>query len=94
MRPYKLKHIPTGYYYQPHKFRGSHLSKNGKIYQTNSNGLSEAIKLDREFFQVLCDSNSRVYHNTKDILTWEEASWAYKQLKAQTRLSDWIKEEI
>ncbi len=39
MKPYKMKHIPTGLYFQPHKHRGSHLSKNGKIYQTASNGI-------------------------------------------------------
>ncbi len=37
---YKLKHIPTGLYYQPHKHRGSNLSKTGKVYCGKTHGLS------------------------------------------------------
>lgn len=29
---YRIKHIPSGLYYQPHKHRGNNLSKTGKIY--------------------------------------------------------------
>lgn len=39
---YKLKHIPTGLYYQPVKGsygNGTNLSKRGKIYQTKANAL-------------------------------------------------------
>lgn len=31
MKPYKVKHIPTGLYYQPSK-GGNNLSPRGKIY--------------------------------------------------------------
>lgn len=40
VKPYKLKHIPTGLYYQPLKYRGSNFSKLGKIYQTKTNILN------------------------------------------------------
>lgn len=39
MKPYKLKHIPTGLYYKPVGGSISNLSKNGKIYQTKTNAL-------------------------------------------------------
>lgn len=34
MRPYKIKHIPTGLYYKPS--RGNNLSKLGKVYTTKN----------------------------------------------------------
>lgn len=94
MRPYKLKHIPTGLYFQPHRHRGSHLSKNGKIYQTKTNGLSSAKKENRDTFQIMCEKNSRIHKSTMELLLWEEVSWAYNQLKTSTRVSDWVIEEI
>lgn len=94
MKPYRLKHAPTGLYYQPHKHRGSHLSKNGKIYQTKTNGLSEAKKYKREFFRIMREKGSRVYKVTTDILSWEDVTWSYNQSEAKTRLSDWVIEEI
>lgn len=39
MKAYRLKHIPTGLYYQPTK-GSSNLSKQGKVYLTNANALT------------------------------------------------------
>lgn len=39
MKAYRLKHIPTGLYYQPAK-GGNNLSERGKVYLTNANPLS------------------------------------------------------
>lgn len=94
MEIYKLKHKPTGLYFQPHKHRGSHLSKRGKIYQTATHGLSSVMKSGRENFSVMCEKGSQVYKQTKDILVWGEASWSYNQLRANTRVSDWEKEVL
>lgn len=93
MKPYKMKHIPTGLYFQPHKHRGSHLSKNGKIYQTNTNGV-ESGNYGHSFFRIACEKDSRIYELTKDILVWTESSWRYHQLYANTKFEDWIREEI
>ncbi len=105
MRPYKLKHIPTGLYFQPHKHGGSHLSKAGKIYQNNTHGLSSAIKHSIYLknpdysFTVLCQYDSHVYKLTKNILNWSDPKKAnygvpFGQIRAETKLTDWIKEEI
>lgn len=91
MKPYKVKHVPTGLYYQPHKHRGSHLSKSGKIYQTNINGV-ESGNYGHKTFTVWCEKNSTIHKLTKDILTWTESR--YNQLKAETNFEDWIREEI
>lgn len=37
---YKVKHIPTGLYYQPVTSSGTNLGKKGKIYETSSSCLS------------------------------------------------------
>lgn len=39
MEAYRLKHIPTGLYYQPSK-NGNNLSKRGKVYLTKANPLT------------------------------------------------------
>lgn len=98
---YKLKHLPTGLYFQPRKHRGSNLSKKGKIYQTKNNGLSSALK-DAEYyndfetrtFRVDCQKNSQIHKLTKDILIWKEVSYNAMQLKTETRLKDWVVEYI
>ena len=80
MKPYKLKHLPTGLYYQPHKHRGSNLSEKGKIYQSGTHGLSSAAReafrknnLETALFTVQCEKNSRVHKKTLDM-------WAVKAL--------------
>lgn len=94
MRPYKIKHIPTGYYYQPHKYGGSHLSKNGKIYQTKSNGVFDMYTLQTGKCNIYCEKNSRIYKDTKDKLEWKECRWSYGQVSVDTNLIDWVIEEI
>ena len=92
MRPYKVKHIPTGLYFQPHKHRGSHLSKNGKIYQTKTNGVFSG-NYGHKTFRISCEKDSQIHKLTKDTLYWEQ-SHEYNQLKAFTQFSEWIYEEI
>jgi len=100
MKPYRLKHKPTGLYFQPCKHRGSHLSKNGKIYQTASHGLSAAINWSNRYpkdnnshtFIIHCQYDSVVYKQTKDIILWLNKD--HRIMTAYTRLSDWVKEDI
>lgn len=92
MKPYKMKHIPTGLYFQPHQHRGSHLSKKGKIYQTKSNGIHSG-NYGRKTFTVWCEKNSQIHKLTIEKLDWEESS-QWNQLKAETNFNDWVVEEI
>ena len=91
---YKLKHIPTGMYYQPHKHRGSNISKRGKIYQTSTHGLSSAIRSNNITFSVYVEKDSQVYKQTKDILKYSDCKWSYNQMMAETNVSDWVIEEV
>ena len=91
---YKVKHVPTGLYYQPHKYGGSNLSKKGKIYQSATHGLSSAFKdMDRKF-SVYVAKNSVIHKLTKDLLEFRECRWAYNQLMADTLVKDWVIENI
>lgn len=101
IKPYRLKHKPTGLFFQPHKHRGSHLSKKGKIYQNSVHGLTSAFKtamhkdnLDVAKFSVCCEKGSRIHKSTKDIVIWHEISYSRNQLRTLTLLQDWIVEEI
>ena len=99
MKPYKLKHTPTGLYYQPHRSGGSNLSKRGKIYQTSIHGLSSAfqrkeIHPDRDKFMVYAEENSQIHKQTWQILQWTSCKWRYGQIQALTLLSDWVIEEL
>ncbi len=91
---YKMKHVPTGLYYQPHKHRGSHLSKSGKIYQTEANGIDKIKKYSEKYVTVCCEKESQIYKITKNILTWVESTWNRNQLFASTKHEDWVKEFI
>ena len=88
-----MKHIPTGLYFQPHKHRGSHLSKTGKIYQTSSNGVNTG-NYGKDTFTILCERDSLIHRKTQDVLNWQETRLSGNQLKVETQFSDWVKEEI
>lgn len=76
MDPYKLKHIPTGLYYQPVRGIGEKMTnlsyKRGKIYETNSNSLNGSgdhlwIKVSKkqheEFKDYFDKLNSYISHD-------------------------------
>lgn len=95
-RPYKIKHVPSGLYYQPYKHRGSNLSKLGKIYQTKNNILSLGYFSDgspRKILTVFADKDTRIFKDFKSVFDWQESS-SYNQVKVDTNANDWIKEEI
>lgn len=96
---YKLLHKPTGLYYQPHKHRGSNLSIRGKIYQTNTHGLSSAFKYyerypNKNLFSVYVEKDSKIHKLTKDILIYVECRHSNNQLRTETLITDWEIENI
>lgn len=99
---YKIKHVPTGLYYQPHKHRGSNLSKRGKVYQTATHGLSSAFRsakkhptvAQRQLFFVFVERYSLIHREYEHAFTWEVSQGSYGQMKAETNVSDWVVEEI
>ena len=93
MKPYRLKHVPTGYYYQPKKHMGSHFSKNGKVYLTKANGLND-VPESFTTFTVYAYYDSSVYKKTKETLPWVKCNYDRCYYYLVTMKSDWIKEEL
>ena len=96
MKPYKLKHVPTGLYYQPYKHKGSNFSKRGKIYQTKVNILILGYYSDkspRKSLWIFVYKNTLIYKEFKDKLKWVETA-DKQQYKVETNIDDWIIEEI
>lgn len=96
-----MKHVPTGLYYQPHRHRGSNLSKRGKVYQTSINGLSSSLRNSllypeieaEQIFYVYAERDSSIHREFSNSFKWED-SCAYSQVKAPTKLTDWTAENI
>ncbi len=65
MEAYRLKHIPTGLYYQPTK-NGNNLSKRGKVYLTKVNPLT----MDRRtgYIWIGVKVNSKVWRDCERLL--------------------------
>ena len=99
MKPYRLKHIPPGLYYQPGK-GGNNLSPRGKIYQTATNALSQpksyALRHPEpkyQIFPVTIRVSSMVYEKFKDKFDWLKQDHFY-EVTTETNLTDWSIEEI
>lgn len=92
---YKLKHIPTGLYYQPVK-DGNNLSKRGKIYQTKQNPLTMGYYSDgstRKKFYVSLNKRSSLFKQIDPTLVWRDARYG-NDIIIETSIEDWIEEYI
>ena len=95
MKPFRIKHIPTGLYYQPQKHLGSHLSKKGKVYFTKSAPplvlKKEAMEngtIHSRSYTIYCKKDSNIHKITSDIINWIP-SWNSLEMKYETLLTDW-----
>lgn len=88
MTPYRIKHIPTGYYYQPNKHWGCGLSVKGKVYQTKNNILS----YEKDKIVVQAREDNRVYRLTKASLAWKMTG--YNKFEMVTSADDWVIEPL
>lgn len=65
MRPYRIKHKPTGLYYQP-AINGNNLSERGKVYLTNNNPLT--IDRGEDYIWVEMRISSKTYRKYQEKL--------------------------
>lgn len=84
MEVFKIKHIPTGLFWQPHKHRGSTLSKTGKMYPKRS--FAEAAM---KCVHVQVAENSVVHRLAKNVLNFEPIKWSPGQLRYLGKKEDW-----
>lgn len=88
MKPYRIKHIPTGLYYKPGEVN---LSKNGKVYQTANNILTYVC---RAVVPVEVRKGSKIYEATKDKIQWESARYRPWHVVAMLPITEFEKEEL
>ena len=89
MKLHRVKHIPTGLYYQPGE---SNLSEKGKIYQNNQDCLMNGYG-DRLGLSMLKTSKILKKH-PEWFADWEEANWDHKRIFKNFNFSDFEREEI
>ena len=87
MRPYRIKHVPTGLYYKPGEVN---LSKNGKAYPT---GLS-ALSVYKVFIPVNVRKDSKIHKSTEDKIAWKPAYHSSWFVSASIPIEQFVKEEI
>ncbi len=87
MKPYRIKHIPTGLYYKPGK---ANLSKKGKVYLDGSSVLSNSGST----IIVSIRKCSRIHEATKDKIQWEDARFMYGYMIAKLPTTEFEKEEL
>lgn len=88
MKPYRIKHIPTGLYYKPGEVN---LSKTGKVYQTANNILTYVC---RGSVPVAVNKGSKIYEATKDKIQWEPSRCQYWRVFAKLPITEFEKEEL
>lgn len=88
MKPYRIKHIPTGLYYKPGEVN---LSKTGKVYQTANNILTY---VSRDAVLVEVSKGSKIHEATKDKIQWESSRSRPWHVVAKLPITEFEKEEL
>lgn len=98
IKPYRLKHITTGLYYQPHRKGNSQLSERGKVYLTNNHGLSSFIKMKNKYkddpeyqiFYLQISLESPIKYQFPNLC------WHFRKdyFLLSTKAEDWMKEPV
>lgn len=88
MQAYRIKHIPSGLYYQPVRgYIKANLSKRGKVYLTGTNPIT-LQRLDYIYIQV--DKETRVFNLVKDLFPIDQNG----DISCRVPKSEFIKEEV
>ncbi|MDE6649783.1 MAG: hypothetical protein K2K45_07620 [Muribaculaceae bacterium] len=88
MKPYRIKHVPTGLYYKPGEVN---LTKNGKVYTTGVNAFSY---FSHGYIPVSARANSKLHTSTKDVIQWEPTAYYPSRVSARIPIDQFIKEPI
>ena len=88
MKPYRIKHIPTGLYYKPGEVN---LTKNGKVYTTEVNVFNY---FTHGYIPVRTRKGSKLHLSTKDKIMWESTAYHPSMVSARIPIEQFVKEEI
>lgn len=89
MKPYRIKHVPTGLYYKP----GSevNLTKNGKVYTTAINAFNY---FTRGYIPISVRRGSKLYQVTKNLIHWTSNTYCPWKVSACIPVEEFVKEEL
>lgn len=92
---HRIKHMPTGLYYQPHKHRGHTLSRKGKVYHK---------KIPLNLCSIVLGKGWKKPLVSKEIESWLSMDWQnikdkyfsrrHLNISIPANISDWEYEEI
>lgn len=89
MNPYRIKHKPTGLYYKPSK--GNNLSKNGKVYTTANNVITQYKRYDYLVITVLKNSTiDKTVGKLSDNFTWNNYDKIFYKVPKEEFEIEWI----
>ena len=88
MKPYRIKHVPSGLYYKPGA--DSNLSRTGKIYPTNNNGVRSSYN---GVVHISMRKSSPLIKKL-GMYEWKEETYRYNQVYCKIPQSDFTKEEL
>lgn len=88
MKPYRLKHVPTGYYYKPGEVN---LTKNGKVYQTEASALTYYCY---NYLAVSIRKGSKIHKATEGLIDWQPRRFDPYLVDARIPKNQFFKEEI
>lgn len=88
MKPYRLKHVPTGLYYKPGEVN---LTKNGKVYQAEASALTY---YSYNYLFVSVRNGSKIHKATEGLIDWQPQRFAPDFVQAKIPKNQFIKEEI
>lgn len=88
MKPYRIRHIPTGLYYKPGE---TNLSKTGKVYMTSGNILTYT---DNPYVIVSTRVASKIYKETKDCIVWVSQTYGRNLMTARIPKNQFEIEEL
>lgn len=85
----RIKHKPTGLYYKPSK--GNNLSKNGKVYTTANNVITQYKRYDYLVITVLKNSTiDKTVGRLSDNFTWNNYDKIFYKVPKEEFEIEWI----
>lgn len=89
MNPYRIKHKPTGLYYKPST--GNNLSKNGKVYTTSNNVITQYKRYDYLVITVLKNSTiDKTVGRLSDNFTWNNYDKIFYKVPKEEFEIEWV----
>lgn len=87
---YKIKHVPTGLFYQNLKHNGSNVSKAGKVFEKLSYAKSSFNPEKQSGMRIVVSKGSQVKKHMESLgYKFEDRKWSHNQYVVDTKAEEW-----